>query len=303
MTDVTETRLSELASAIRSRLKRTAEDIYLNGRDLKETKEILKHGNWSVWILNNFEMDIRTAQRFIAVYETFRDRPDALTAVPVSAAYLLAERATPDSAVEIVIEQAEQGSLTKQQVEDIVQSQKVKENIELVKAKAPARVQSAIAAGDIALNEAVRIVHVLSASPVSVQSLVMQLGVRESGVVNVLRKIYDEFPDEIESIRRTGQLQCEGEYPAPPIPLFDASADDAMAVYHSLKNVKESVEREAISPIRYADTRVTLVGHSIDEEGNCIVSFKVDSNTYRQLEQHLNRKVRMILEETKEHTQ
>lgn len=55
-------------------MKRTAEDIVEIGRDLKEVKEKLDHGQFLPWIESEFGMSQQTASNFMRVAEQFADK-------------------------------------------------------------------------------------------------------------------------------------------------------------------------------------------------------------------------------------
>lgn len=93
---------------IKLRMKRTAEDIIEIGKDLIAVKEKLPHGRFLPWIASEFEMEERTARRFMNVAERFPEIGHFDRFKPATL-YELAAPSTPDEVVEQVIEKAENG--------------------------------------------------------------------------------------------------------------------------------------------------------------------------------------------------
>jgi len=101
-----ELRLS--AERIRTRMKRTAEDIVEIGSDLLAAKAALGYGHFSKWLQLEFSMSERTAANFIQVSERFSDTFANFAEVSPSILYMLAAPSTPDS----VVEQVTSGEIT-----------------------------------------------------------------------------------------------------------------------------------------------------------------------------------------------
>lgn len=97
----TRTFVQEKAQSIHARLKRTAEDIIAIGQDLIEVKARLGHGKFQDWLQSEFEMNYRSAVRFMHVTERFRGS-DKLSHLPISVLYELAAPSTPETVVEMV---------------------------------------------------------------------------------------------------------------------------------------------------------------------------------------------------------
>jgi myosin heavy subunit len=93
---------------IKLRMKRTAEDIIEIGKDLIAIKEKLPHGQFLPWIATEFEMEERTARRFMSVAERFPEIGHFDRFKPATL-YELAAPSTPDQVVEQVIEKAQNG--------------------------------------------------------------------------------------------------------------------------------------------------------------------------------------------------
>lgn len=89
---------------IHVRMRRTAEDLIMIGKDLSLIKENLDHGLFGEWVSQNFEMTHRTANNFINVYLRFEDSISELDHIKPSILYQLAAPSTPDEVVEKVID-------------------------------------------------------------------------------------------------------------------------------------------------------------------------------------------------------
>jgi len=98
-------RIQVKAESIRARMKRTADDIIAIGLDLIDVKEDLGHGQFEHWISAEFDMNLRSAQRFMQAAERFdsQSKSDKLSSLPVSVLYLLASPSIPDEVVEGVL--------------------------------------------------------------------------------------------------------------------------------------------------------------------------------------------------------
>lgn len=90
------------ALAIKPLLRRAAGDIVKIGLHLMEVKNEQIPGGFMAWVDAEFEMNYRTAKRFMEVAERLGDRIDNLSTLPISALYMLARPSTPDEAIERV---------------------------------------------------------------------------------------------------------------------------------------------------------------------------------------------------------
>lgn len=96
--------LQTKADAIRVRLQRQAEDIIATGQDLIEIKEKLQHGQFLDWLRAEFNLNLRTAQRFMQVATRFGGiKSDSVSFLPASVLYELASPSTSDEIVEDVL--------------------------------------------------------------------------------------------------------------------------------------------------------------------------------------------------------
>jgi len=98
-----------LASNIKARLKKTAEDIIATGRDLIVVKESLEHGEFGKWLDAEFGWKERTAQNFMRVAEVFKSAKIADLPIRQSALYLLSQPSTSQDARDAAIDRAKKG--------------------------------------------------------------------------------------------------------------------------------------------------------------------------------------------------
>lgn len=90
------------ARIIKPLLKRTAEDIFIIGGELRAVKEMLPHGRYTDWLGVEFGLSERMAQHFVNVRERLGPKSEKFSVLPPSTLYLLAAPSTPDEAIEIV---------------------------------------------------------------------------------------------------------------------------------------------------------------------------------------------------------
>ncbi|MBF0188589.1 MAG: DUF3102 domain-containing protein [Magnetococcales bacterium] len=93
---------------IKLRMKRSAEDIIEIGRDLTLVKEQLDHGEFTHWLQTEFDMAVRTAQRFISVSAKFGQKRHNVVFRP-TVLYELAASTTPQSVIDYAEEKADAG--------------------------------------------------------------------------------------------------------------------------------------------------------------------------------------------------
>jgi hypothetical protein len=128
---------SQIAEASRSHVQAAAVAIVRSGRKAQESlidigqrlatvKEMLPHGQFSDWCQTEFEMSLRTAQRMMAVAETFGGKSDTVSFLSDSALYLLSGPSVPEEARQEVIDaaQAAGASPTKTQVQAVIDKHK-----------------------------------------------------------------------------------------------------------------------------------------------------------------------------------
>ena len=95
----------EAATArIRNRLSRLVPDIVDTGRDLQEVKSKLEHGQFEGWLKREFDMDVRTAQRFMRVAKWAEGKNDIVSHLTPSTIYLLSAPSTPQAIQEKVVD-------------------------------------------------------------------------------------------------------------------------------------------------------------------------------------------------------
>ncbi len=126
---------SQAAERIRTRMKRTAEDIIEIGGDLTLVKGTIDHGLFLKWVEAEFEMSERTARNFMAVYEKFKTAKFAdLESFQPSALYALTTAS--DEVVGEAMEMAKQGKVTPAAINKLKEEKKkLKEKYDLAKAK------------------------------------------------------------------------------------------------------------------------------------------------------------------------
>jgi hypothetical protein len=97
------------ARIIKPLLKRTAEDIFIIGGELRAVKEMLPHGRYTEWLEVEFGLSERMAQHFVNVRERLGPKSEKFSVLPPSTLYLLAAPSTPDQAISIVEERIDAG--------------------------------------------------------------------------------------------------------------------------------------------------------------------------------------------------
>ncbi len=90
------------ARIIKPLLKRTAEDIFIIGGELRAVKEMLPHGRYTEWLEVEFGLSERMAQHFVNVRERLGPKSEKFSVLPPSTLYLLAAPSTPDQAISLV---------------------------------------------------------------------------------------------------------------------------------------------------------------------------------------------------------
>jgi hypothetical protein len=121
------------AESIRSRLKRTAEDIVAIGQDLIEVKEDLGHGRFLEWINAEFGMKEQSARNFMNVAKRFETKSPKFGDLPVSVLYELAAPSTPET----VVSQVQSGEIPPT-LEAVKAAKEAEKQAKLAEAKARA---------------------------------------------------------------------------------------------------------------------------------------------------------------------
>lgn len=96
---------------IRLLMQRTLEDAIAMGRELLAVKDVLPHGQFSVWLRVEFDWTERTAQRFMTVAQRFGSKTDTMSVLKIdlTAAYLLAAPSVPEEGIAAALQRAENG--------------------------------------------------------------------------------------------------------------------------------------------------------------------------------------------------
>lgn len=97
------------ARIIKPLLKRTAEDIFIIGGELRGVKEMLPHGRYTEWLEVEFGLSERMAQHFVNVRERLGPKSEKFSVLPPSTLYMLAAPSTPDQAISLVEERIDAG--------------------------------------------------------------------------------------------------------------------------------------------------------------------------------------------------
>ena len=122
--DPKQQRLAVLAEDTRTRMKRSALDIYHIGANLLEAQYLLAHGEFLPWIKAEFDMSQRSAYKFIGVAKAFQGKfaQNANLEISASALYLLASPEIPDDARNEAVELASSGeTISPQKARKIVE--------------------------------------------------------------------------------------------------------------------------------------------------------------------------------------
>jgi len=129
------TMIESLTGAIKEEIRRTAQSLVEIGNMLSDVKQRLPHGQFTLWLQVEFNWDVRTAQRFMAVAAMFKNdfgvvfTKDLLSKLSIdqSALYILSARSTPQRIRQEILERAYQGEpFTKSKVQQIVTDAKTK---------------------------------------------------------------------------------------------------------------------------------------------------------------------------------
>jgi hypothetical protein len=94
MTRPNRTHVSDLgiiADQIKRLEKQTIGNVIETGRLLSEARTLIKHGDWQPWLRANFEWSLRTATRFINVYQLSIEMDLSALNISLSALYLVAD--------------------------------------------------------------------------------------------------------------------------------------------------------------------------------------------------------------------
>jgi len=109
--DPKQQRLAVLAEDTRTRMKRSALDIYHIGANLLEAQDLLAHGEFLPWIKAEFGMGKSSAYKFMNVAKAFPGKfpQNGNLSIAASALYLLASSEIPDDARNEALELAAAG--------------------------------------------------------------------------------------------------------------------------------------------------------------------------------------------------
>ena len=106
---LTKAELEEIADRIRTRIRRTAEDIIAVGHDLAEVKAQLGHGKFLDWIDREFDMSERSARNYMSVAAWAEAKSATVADLAPATLYLLAAPSTPEDIENEVLADIESG--------------------------------------------------------------------------------------------------------------------------------------------------------------------------------------------------
>jgi DNA modification methylase len=112
------------AGEIKALARRSALDIFEIGCKLLEVKARLDHGQFGVWLKDEFDWSRPTAARFMQVAGRFGEKNYQIDNFAPSALCLLAAPSTPEEAVEEAVAQASNGHVTHKEAKEIVNRHK-----------------------------------------------------------------------------------------------------------------------------------------------------------------------------------
>lgn len=128
---IVETRLHEISSEIKNRLKRNFEDVLEIGKLALEAKGLIPHGGFINWITEDLGLSRRLISSYMRVYERFNKREN-FAHLPVSALLLLASPTVSDGLIEEVSSQIEQGErFTVEGIDNLIDRYRVLEGAKI----------------------------------------------------------------------------------------------------------------------------------------------------------------------------
>ena len=95
--------------AIKSLMRRTAQDMIDIGLKLIEIKDILGHGNFKAWLDTEIDCGDWTARKFMEIGRKFKSVKFTDLEIAPSALYLIVSKKTPESAINEILNRARQG--------------------------------------------------------------------------------------------------------------------------------------------------------------------------------------------------
>lgn len=125
LTPVVSSMVMIAAERIKLRMKRTVEDILEIGRELKEVKEHLPHGQFLPWIEAEFGMSEWSAQKFMQAFKQYGSKSLIITDLSPTVLYELSAPSTPEPVREAIESRAASGeSVTVKEVKELKQQLK-----------------------------------------------------------------------------------------------------------------------------------------------------------------------------------
>lgn len=116
------------ALAIKPQLKRTAEAIFVIGRELDFVKSKIAYGAFTDWLDTEFGLSVTMAQRFMRVASRLGSQKQTFLNLSPTVLYELAAPSTPDEAIEEVEEQIKSSErISVAYVQDIIRQAKIRQ--------------------------------------------------------------------------------------------------------------------------------------------------------------------------------
>jgi hypothetical protein len=129
-----------VAEKIRADHRRTIRTIINTGVDLLGIKGRLGHGHFGAWLAAEFDWTERTAQRFMAAAEAFRDNPDTVSDLPPTMVYALAAPSTPTAIRQEVVTRHKGGEpLPPKDIQGMIADARSRERMAKAEAKVKAK--------------------------------------------------------------------------------------------------------------------------------------------------------------------
>lgn len=101
--------VKQKTSEIKKLIRKTAQTVREIGQNLSEVKACLQHGQFESWLNTEFDWSARTAQRFLQVYERFKNDNLSDLKISASAIYEMASPSTSEEVRVAAIEAAKNG--------------------------------------------------------------------------------------------------------------------------------------------------------------------------------------------------
>jgi len=296
---VDESILETLRDDIRIELKQTAEYIVRTGLKLLQARSITRHGSWLRWLDKSFGMSSSTADRYMSVARRFADDGERIQGVPISILEALSE--SPSAAVSEVLDMFESGEKPNgHQVEVIIDQHQegVRALAQYIEDKGPHWLKEQVIRQEIGARPAYSILKAIEGTTGDVQIAAMAHGITDPSVLPLLARYAENEPDELATIVRTGMVYWDSEAKPPhePVPLGYITPGELREAYNSIRQERRAVDFQADAPVRHVDTRGFVHSVFTTEDGDHLVTFRVDEASMRKLETLKDQPKRLIIQ-------